>query len=325
MICPRFSIIGSVLFFALAASSPIQAQEKFPSGPVTIVVPFSAGGSADAAVRLFTAAAGRHTGEKFIVENRDGGGGVVAAMAVKSARPDGYTLRLADIGPEAILPNMQKLDYDPLKDFRPITQLFAWHQFLLVPSSSPAHSVADLIRLARAKPGGLSQGSQGVGSGGYLLGAMLRMAAGITIVDVPYKGGGPLALDLATGRLDLAFGAYREARSALAQGEERALAVASANRSAVMPQIPTMAEARYPTVELAPWFGLVAPAGTPDSVVKYLHEAFAISASDPYLQKRLGADAIEIKTGTPAEFAALIASEQLRLGKIVKAAGIRGE
>jgi tripartite-type tricarboxylate transporter receptor subunit TctC len=321
----RLFIRGAIFFLAFASWSPLWAQNQFPAGPITIVVPFSAGGSADAVVRLFADTVERHSGKRFIVENRGGGGGVVAAMTVKAARSDGYTLRLADIGPDAVLPNMQRTDYDSLKDFRPITQLFSWPQFLIVPSSSPANSVAELVKLAASKPEGLSQGSQGVGSGGYLLGAMFRLATGAKIVDVPYKGGGPLAVDLATGRLDLVFGAYREARSAIEAGKEKVLAVASSHRSSVLPHVPTMAEAGYPGLELAPWFGLVAPAGTPDAVINYIHDVFAEAAADPALQKRLGDDAVEIKISKPKEFAAFIADERERLGKIVREAGIQGD
>lgn len=310
---------------ALCVVCAAQAQDRFPSAPITVVVPFAAGGSADAAVRLFADVVGREIGESVIVENRGGGGGVVAAMAVKAARPDGYTLRLADIGPDAILPSMQAVNYDTLKDFRPITLLFSWPQFLVVPATSPAHNVAELIALAHAKPGGLSQGSQGVGSGGYLLGAMLQIATGAPLVDVPYKGGGPLALDLATGRLDFAFASYRESRAALEAGKETALAVASPHRSAALPQVPTMAEAGYPSVELAPWFGLVAPAGTPDSAIQKLHDAFAQAAKDPALAHRLSEDAIEIRIDTPEEFTAWIVSERARLGKIVKTIGVHGD
>lgn len=318
----RVAAVTAALLVLVGAA---QAQDKFPSAPVTIVVPFAAGGSADAAMRLFADVVGRNSGKSVIIQNRGGGGGVVAAMAVKGARPDGYTLRLADIGPDAILPAMQKLDYDSLKDFRPITLLFSWPQFLVVPSSSPAKSVADLVALAQAKPGGLSQGSQGVGSGGYLLGAMFHTASGATIVDVPYKGGGPLALDLATGRVDFAFAAYRESRAALESGKLRALAVASPHRSVALPEVPTLAEAGYPSVELAPWFGLVAPAGTPDAVIHKVHDEFAKAATDPALVRRLNADAIELRIDTPAEFAAWIVSEGTRLVKVVKAIGIHGE
>jgi tripartite-type tricarboxylate transporter receptor subunit TctC len=303
-----------------------QAQQgRFPSAPVTVVLPFAAGGSADVAMRLYGDVFSRNTGQRLIIENRAGGGGTVAAMAVKAARPDGYTLRLADVGTDAILPAMQSVPYDPFGDFRPITVLMSWPQFLVVPSSSPAGSVAGLAQFARTKPGGLNHGSQGVGSGGHLLGAMFQLASGAPLVHVPYKGGGPLALDLMTGRVDLAFTSYREARAALADGKVKVLAAAAAHRAAALPHVPTMAEAGYAGVELAPWFALVAPAGTPDGVIERLHEELTAAAKDPALIRRLGDDAIELNVGSPPELAALIASDRERLAKVIKAVGIRPE
>jgi tripartite-type tricarboxylate transporter receptor subunit TctC len=276
-------------------------------------------------MRLYGDVVSRNIGYRVVIENRAGGGGVIAAMSVKAARPDGYTLRLADIGADAILPAMQKLPYDTPRDFRPITMLLSWPQFVIVPKSSPANSIADLIALARKKPGGLSHGSQGVGSGGHLLGAMFQIATGAPMVHVPYKGGGPLFLDLLTGRVDVAFTSYREARAALADKKVKVLAIAGPHRSPLVPSAPTMAEVGYPTVELSPWFGLAAPAGTPDAVIQKLHEEFVKGAKDPELIRKLGEDAIELNTGTPADFAALISSERERLGKVIRAVGLRAE
>jgi tripartite-type tricarboxylate transporter receptor subunit TctC len=309
----------------LALIGSARAQAPYPSAPITIVLPFSAGGSADAAMRLYADLFGRNTGGHVVIENRAGGGGAVAAMTVKKAQPDGYTLRLADIGADAILPLLQKLAYDPIKDFSPITVLLSWPQFLVVPANSPAHSVADVVALARSKPGGLTHGSQGVGSGGHLLGAMLQMATGAKLVHVPYKGGGPLSIDLIGGRIDLAFISYREAKPALADGKIRVIAVAAPHRASVLPDIPTMAEAGYPSVELSPWFGLVAPAGTPEPIIRKLHDEFAKVAADPELRKRLGEDAIDATINTPAEFRSMIVSETQRLGKVVNALGIHVE
>jgi tripartite-type tricarboxylate transporter receptor subunit TctC len=311
-------VVGALL--ALVGSA--WAQAPYPSRPITIVLPFSAGGSADAAMRLYGELFTRNTGTHVVIENRGGGGGAIAAMTVKKAQPDGYTLRLADIGADAILPLMQKQDYDPIKDFSPIAVLLSWPQFLIVPASSPAHTVADVVALARSKSSGLSHGSQGAGSGGHLLGAMFQMATGAPLVHVPYKGGGPLSIDLIGGRVDLAFTSYREAKPALADGRVRVIAVASPHRVSLLPDIPTMAEAGYPSIELSPWFGLVAPAGTPEPIIRKLHDEFAKAATDPQLRKRLGEEAIEVHSSTPAEFRSLIDSETQRLGKVVNTLGI---
>lgn len=316
--------LGIRIVLALAILGGVAyAQQPFPAAPITIVVPFSAGGSADFATRLYSDVVGRSTGYRIVIENKPGGGGVVAAMAVKAARPDGYTLRLADIGPDTVLPSMQPVDYDPLKNFRQITMLFSWPQFLVVPASSPAKSVADVVALAKSKLHGLNCGTQGVGSGGDLLCAMFQMATKAPLVRVPYKGGGPLALDLTTGRIDMAFAAYREYRAAAADGKVRFIAVASPRRISVLPAVPTMGEAGLPSVELSPWFGLDAPAETPDAVIGKLHDVFAAAAKDGALSRRLTEEAIETRIDTPNEFAKFIAAERTRLGAVIEAAGIR--
>lgn len=312
-----------IVAVSLALGDVATAQAQYPTAPVTIVLPFSAGGSSDVAMRLYADLVGRNTGQRFLIENRAGGGGAIAAMTVKNARPDGYTLRMSDIGADAILPHLQKLSYDPTKDFRPITILLSWPQFLTVPENNPANSVAELIALARSKPGGLSHGSQGVGSGGHLLGALFQIATKAPLIHVPYKGGGPLSLDLFAGRVEVAFTSYREIRPVLREHKVKILGIASPHRSPLLPQVPTMAELGYPSVELAPWFGLSAPAATPDAVVAKLHAEFAKAAKDPGVVRRLGEDAIEAQSSTPAEYGALIASESKRLGEVIKTLGLQ--
>lgn len=307
----------------LAFGHAALAQSQYPSAPVTIVLPFSAGGSSDVAMRLYADLVSRNTGQRFLIENRSGGGGAIAAMAVKIARPDGYTLRMADIGADAILPHLQKLSYDPAKDFKPITILLSWPQFLAVPASNPANSLAELVALAKSKPGGLSHGSQGVGSGGHLLGALFQIATKAPLTHVPYKGGGPLSLDLFAGRVDIAFTSYRELRPVLGEQKVKILGIASPHRSPKLPQVPTMAELGYPSVELAPWFGLSAPAGTPDAIVAKLNGEFTKAAKDPEIIRRLGEDAIEAQSSTSAEFGALIASESKRLGEVIRTLGLK--
>ena len=309
----------------LASVSVAGAQAQYPSAPVTIVLPFSAGGSSDVAMRLYADLVGRNTGQRFLIDNRAGGGGTIAAMAVKNARPDGYTLRMSDIGADAILPHLQKLSYDPVKDFKPITVLLSWPQFLTVPENNPANSIAELIALSHSKPSGLTHGSQGVGSGGHLLGALFQIATKAPLIHVPYRGGGPLSLDLFTGRVDLAFTSYRELRPVLNEHKVKILGIASPHRSPLLPNVPTMAELGYPSVELAPWFGLSAPAATPDAVVIRLNAEFAKAARDPVIVRKLAEDAIEAQSSTPAEYGALIASESKRLGEVIGTLGLQAQ
>jgi tripartite-type tricarboxylate transporter receptor subunit TctC len=307
----------------LSCLAPAAIAQDYPNRPITIVMQFPAGGTADAAIRLFADVVGRNLGARVIIDNRSGGGGTVAAMAVKQARPDGYTLRLIDIGADVILPLLQDVPYDPARDFAPITSVMSWGQFLMVPAASPAHDVKGLLALARS--GDLTYGSQGFGSGGHLLGAMFQMAAGAPLIHVPYKGGGPLTIDLIAGRIDMCFTSYREMRQHLADGKVRMLAQASPARSALVPEVPTFAELGIAGVELSPWFGLAAPAGTPADIVQTLAAAFAKAANDPGLLERLSREGIDVHVGTPAALAGLIAADRQRLGAVIKSQGIKAE
>ena len=204
--------------------------------------------------------------------------------------------------------------------------MWGFPQLLAVPADSPAKSVADLVALAKSKPGGLSFASQGTGAGGHLLGEMLKQRTGTPMVHVPYRGAGPAAVDLAAGRVDFFFVAYASVVSFLQAGKVRVLAVTSPKRLPAQPNVPTMAEAGFPGIQLDAWFGLVAPAGTPDAVIGKLHGAFSQAVRDPDIVKTMidqGAEATP--SNTPAEFAAFIASETERFGKIVRAVGVKGE
>jgi tripartite-type tricarboxylate transporter receptor subunit TctC len=315
---PLIAIGGLLLASAIGAHA-----QKLPDGPITVVIPFSAGGTSDVALRLFVDVIEHNTGRHIVIVNKPGGGGVIAAMAVKGATPDGTTIRLADIGTDAILPALQSVPYDSLKDFEPIALLMSWGQFITVPASSPAHNVKELVEYGKAKPGGLNMGSQGIGSGGHLLGAMFQTATGLKFTHVPFKGGQPLAIDLMAGRVDFAFNSYREMKAPLDEGKVRMLAAASAQRSKSLPDLPTLAEVGIKGVELSPWFGLVAPAGTPKPVVQAIHDAFEIACKDPQLQKRLLPLAIDSDVTTPESFAAYIASERDKYEKVVKEHGIK--
>ena len=282
------------------------------------MLPFSAGGSADTAMRMFGEVIKGQTGLDMIIVNKPGGGGAIAAATVKSARPDGSTIRLADIGTDAILPALQHVAYDPSKDFEPIAQLMSWDQFIAVPAASPAHSVKELIAYAKSKPGGLNFGSQGVGSGGHILGAMFQGATGIPFTHIPYKGGHPLAADLLADRVDFAFVSYREMQGPLAANKVRILAAATTDRSKLLPDVPTLGELGIKNVVLAPWFGLTAPAGTPKARVEAIHDAFANAAKDAKLQEKLRKLAIDVNVTSPEAFSAYIKSEGAKYAKVIK-------
>ncbi|HEY4773450.1 MAG TPA: tripartite tricarboxylate transporter substrate binding protein [Xanthobacteraceae bacterium] len=300
--------------------------QDFPAKPVTIVNPLSAGAGVDVITRLYAEAASRTIGQRVLVENRTGSGGIVGAMAVKEARPDGHTLFLAHVGTHATLQAMQPLPYDPVRDFEPVTQLFYFPTFLVVPAASPARTAADVIALAKSRPGGVRLASQGVGSGTHILGAIWADLAKAPIEHVPYRGSGQLMPDLLAGRVDLSFISYLTIRALVQEGKLRILAVASTARWRGLPEVPTMAEAGFPGVDQDTWFGLAAPAGTPAPVIAKLFAEFVKASADPALNKRAADDGIHIAVSkSPQEFGALWASETQRWGKVVKALGIKAE
>jgi tripartite-type tricarboxylate transporter receptor subunit TctC len=269
-----------------------------------------------------------NTGQILVMESRAGGGGAIGAAVVKQALPDGHTLFQANAGTHAANQALYAtLPYDPIKDFRPITLMWSFPQLLAVPLDSPAKSVSELVALAKSKPGGLSFASQGTGSGGHLLGEMLKARTGANMVHIPYRGAGPAALDLAAGRVDFFFVSYSSVLSFLQAGKVRVLAVTSPKRLPALPDAPTMREVGFAGIELDAWFGLVAPAGTTDPVIGKLNAAFVQAVRDPEVIKQMidqGAEPAANAT-TPDEFATFIASETERFGRIVKAVGVKGE
>jgi tripartite-type tricarboxylate transporter receptor subunit TctC len=247
---------------------------------------------------------------------------VVAAMSVKQARPDGYTLLLANSGTHATLQWLQELAYDPVKDYSPIGELYHFPSFMTVPARIPATTVGEFVALARATPGGLTYGSQGVGSTGYLLGTMLKIMSGAPLVHVPYPGGSPMNMDTVLGRLDSSFSTFNFMNEYRKAGKVKFLAVALSELSPRVPDVPTMAEAGFPGIDFTTWFGLVAPAGTPADIVRKLNQEFVNAAHDPELVGRLDQQGIEPKAGSPDDFAALMRTDTERIGKVIKSIGI---
>jgi tripartite-type tricarboxylate transporter receptor subunit TctC len=291
-----------------------------------MVIPFTPGASSDTFQRLIAKKVTEDTGQLIVVESRPGGGGAVGATAVKQAQPDGYTLFQANSGTHAANVTLYpSLPYDPIKDFAPITLMWSFPQLLVVPADGPVTSVAELAAYAKTKPGGLSYGSQGNGSGGHLLGAMLSRHVGAPMVHVPYRGAGPAALDVATGRLDFLFVSYASVLPFYQSAKVRILAVSSAKRLTALPKVPTMAQTGFPGFEMDTWFGLLAPAGTPEPVIGKLNEAFVRAVHAPEVAQQMEDQGAEAVTDTPQQFAAFIASETKRFGTIVTSLGIKGD
>lgn len=318
----RRALLKTALLTGMAAPLSVIAQQT-SSKPVRLIVPFAAGANSDVLTRAIAQRVTEAGGPLFMVENRPGAGGQVAAMALKKARPESLTLLVANTGSHAILPATQKLGYDPLKDFIPVAQLFSFPNFLIIPQRIKTNSVKALLSYGASNPQGLSYGSQGIASPGHLLGTMLEQKTGLRMVHVPYAGGGgPMNMDVVAGRLDMVFSTYASLKGHSDQGKVKFLAIASAQRSALMPDVPTTLELGYEGVELDAWFGLVAAASTPASVVASLQEAFAQAARSPDLVEKFRAQGVTLEPLPAAQFAQRMAKDKERLAVLAKNAAI---
>jgi tripartite-type tricarboxylate transporter receptor subunit TctC len=310
-----------VAAMTVIASIP-QALAAFPDKPITLVVPFPAGGATDAMARLTAERLGRQLGQTIIVDNRAGAGGSIAAEAVKHAPADGYTLFFATTGTMVINPYIYKrLKYEPLKDFAPIGAVASSGNVLVVNPSVKANSVKELIALAKANPGKLTYGSSGIGSSSHLSGALFAKLAGVDIVHVPYKGSAPALNDFLGGRIDMMFDTASTHMPNVKAGKVRAFAVTSARRMATVPDVPTIAEAGLPGYDVTIWYGLVASAATPKPILDRVEKALSAALAAPDMAKALeGLDA-EPMPQNAAEFGAFMRAENVKWKTTTAAAG----
>jgi tripartite-type tricarboxylate transporter receptor subunit TctC len=318
----RGAIAAFVWIVCATLATPPARANDFPARPITILVPFPPGGSSDIVMRLVAAIASETLRQPIVIENRPGGAGNVAAMAIKNAAPDGYLLMMGHTGTHAINPTLYAdLRFDPVKDFQPITALIAFNNILMVPAASPAHSVAELVALAKRRPEGLSYASQGIGTGGHILGELFAKHAAIDLVHVPYRGIAPALTDTVAGRMDMLFSSYISAAGYVESGRLRMLAIAGVKRHPRIADVPTMAEEGFPDVQMQQWFGLFAPVGTPVPVVAQLNGAFVAALNRDEIRSRLQAEVATVIPGTPEELAALVARDVVRLGQVVRESG----
>ncbi len=308
----------------LLASSVAFAQGNYPEKPVRILVGFTPGVAPDVAARLVAEKLSEALAKPVIVENVTGAGGNIGAARVAQAAPDGYTLGMVGNGSLIFSPSMyDKLDFDPVKSFAPISQIFVAANLLVVPADSPAKTLPELVALARSQPGKLTYAHAGAGTSQHLAAELFKSMAKLDIQPIAYRGTTVLLPDLLAGRVSMSFGNVVNVLPLVRDGKLRAFAVTSIKRSGIAPDLPTMAESGYPGFEAVPWFGLMAPAGTPQAIIDRLHREAAKIMQMPDVRKKLsdiGADAIG---GTPAELAALIEREIPQWAKVIKGAGIR--
>ncbi|MCR0983087.1 Bug family tripartite tricarboxylate transporter substrate binding protein [Roseomonas populi] len=309
---------------ALAAPAALRAQTAWPTAPVRVILPYAPGGPTDVIARLLCDTLSQRLPQRFVVENRTGAGGNIGASAVAKARPDGTTFLFTNTGHAVNRALYARLDYDPAKDLTPVTIVAESPMVLLVPNSSPAKTLAEFVARVRAKPGEYSYGSTGTGGALQLVSLLITRAAGLKMEEVPYRGSAPAAQDLISGRLEMLYDAGATAFPLATAGQARALAVSSAQRSTVMPDVPTVAEAGFPEATFSVWQGLLAPAGTPQPILERLQAEVAAVLAEGSLRARLvelGAE--RIIANKPDEARAYINAEMARWERVLREAGAR--
>lgn len=316
-------IMAACLF---GATHPMEAKAQtadYPNKPIRLIVPYPPGGFTDIVGRLLGDRLGSRLGQSIVVDNRAGAASTIGTNAVAKAPADGYTLLI--VGPDIAINQTLlagRITYDALRDFAPVTQLAASPTVMVVHPSFPVQSVSELVERAKSKPGTIRFASGGVGSGVHLTLELFKERAGINVLHVPYKGQGPLVTDLIAGHVDMAFMQVPVAQSHVAAGKLRAIATPSGSRLKVMPDIPTLSESGYPGFDVVPWFGLVAPAGTPSNLVARLNKEIQEVMNSPDVAKRLAGLGATVMTTTPDGFAKFIRLEAERWGTVIKNADI---
>jgi tripartite-type tricarboxylate transporter receptor subunit TctC len=321
-VCPLALAMGVALSPWPAEAQPADA---WPAKPIRFILPFPPGGGTDILGRLIAERLTANLGQPVVTENRGGAGGNVGAEAAARSAPDGYTIVL--VAPTlAISPSLySKLNYDPVRDFAPVSLVATVPNVMITNPSVPAATLTEFIALAKAKPGELNYGSGGSGTSNHLAGELFNIVAGVKLVHVPYKGVNLAMNDVLSGRVQLVFIGIPAAVQHIKAGKLRALALVAPQRSAVLPDVPTVAEAGLPKFEVTTWYGILMPAGTPRPIVARLNAELVKTMHSPELKERLDALATEPVTSTPEEFAALIKSEIAKWGEVVRDAGLKAD
>ena len=318
------ALTGALLMAAFAASQPSLGQ-TYPDHLIKIVVPTSAGGGNDAMARIVGNKLAERLKQPVIIENKAGGNGAIATDFVAKSAPDGYTLLFGYIATHGINPALSKVPYDPVKDFAPIAMIAEAQEVLVVHPSVKANTVAELIALAKAKPGSLSYASAGNGTAPHISGELFKRLAGIDLLHVPYKGSSPAVTDTLGGTTQLMFPSLVAANQFIKAGKLRALAVTGSKRSAMFPALPTIAEAGVPGFQITQWYGFFAPAKTPPAIVERLNRELVAIMKDPDTQKKFADQGADVVTSTPAEFGKFVQSELAKWGKFIAEAKITAD
>ena len=311
-------------FFFVAFIACAGYAQNYPSKPIRIVVPFPAGGTPDILARALGQKLSPVLGQQVIVDNRPGAAGNIGSELVAKSPADGYTLLMATVSTHSINQSLyQRLPFDPINDFAPVTLVATLPNVLVVNPKLPVKSVQDLIALAKAKPGELTFGSGGNGTSHHLGGELFKTMTGVDMVHVPYKGSGQALPDLIAGQVALMFDNLTSSFPHIKAGKLRAVAVTGAQRSAALPNVPTVAESGVPGFEVTAWFGLLAPAKTPEAIIARLNQESAKILRSPDMKARLAAQGAEAAVSTPQQLGAFIKDRTAKWAKVVKASGAR--
>ena len=303
---PALAVVALSLISAFAAGKSARADD-FPSHPIHLIVPYAAGGSADATARVLARQIGKRTGQTIVVENRGGSAAIVGTEVVNKADPDGYTLLLGQSGPISINPAIYKdLPYDPVKDFAPISLTSMYPYIMVVNRSLGVKTVQEFVALAKSKPGALNYGTTGVGAANHLITELFNLKAGIKMTHIPYRGTSLAVADLVAGQVQVVFSDPISALQLVKSGVLVALAVSSKDRSPVAPELPTISESGYPGFDAVGWHGILAPAKTPPAIIAKLNAEIVQALQDPETKSLLESQAIQLVGTSPQEFASYI-------------------
>jgi tripartite-type tricarboxylate transporter receptor subunit TctC len=319
------SKVFAVMAAVCAMAGVVHAADTYPSRPIRMIVAYPPGGGTDQVGRVLADQLTMTLGQNVVVDNRGGATGNIGTELAARAVPDGYTLLMGNVAPNAVNVSLfKKLGFDPVKDFAPVSLVAVTPNILVAHPSMPVKTIKELIAYAKAKPGTLNFPSAGVGSSSHLAGEMLKSLAGISMVHIPFKGGGPALVAVIAGEVQIMFATMPAAMPHVKSGKVKPVAVTTAKRSQAMPELPTIAESGVKGYEASTWYGLLAPARTPPVIVTRLHADTVKILAGPTRQ-RLEAQGFEPEGGTPAEFAAYIKTEIVKWAKVIKEAGIPAE
>jgi tripartite-type tricarboxylate transporter receptor subunit TctC len=322
----HYFIVRGVAAALIIGAVPANAADVFPARPIRFIMPYPTGGSIDTAGRIVAQQLAENLGQQVVVDNRTGAGGTLGSELAVRAPPDGYTITMGGTGTLALSPNLERtLPYDPVRDFAPVTELLVAPYVLVVNPAAPMKSVKELIALAKARPDSLLYASGGTGSAPHLAAEVFKTMAGVRLVHVPYKGSTPGITDLISGQVQLMFTGIPSVIAHIKSGRVRPIGVTTTHRNSALPEVPTIAESGVPGYDVSPWFGVLAPVRTPPSLVSRLNAEIVKVLKTPAVRERFAGLGVEGVGSTPAEFAALIRSELVKWGKVLKEAGIRAE